>query len=496
MASLERLGPVRHDLFVLDEARERISVGKSSANDLVIDDDPAISRVHALLERAGPAWCLTDVGATNGTIVNGERILLTTRLVDCDELLLGRTRLLYRDRDARHEATTERVSGAPDLTKTEKRVLIELCRPVLSGSTFTEPASVAAIAHALYVGEGAVRQHLGRLYDKFGIQSEPGVQSSSPPRERGHPAERSDDARPQARRRLVRRRSSPHVANASHSTDAAASINALVRHSKDSWSETTLESWKRCNPRSPTTRRSRAWNPSDVETRSKHRFENEDSTCLCFYVFLYGYTAVLCAVLSARDAKRPDPLPTWWLGALAAIALVLLVRGAIRAVVVSDRGITIRSLLWTHEIAWSSEPRYLVSRGEDGACTLCLEVRLGRVLKRRVDASTNGVRSLADALEALDPGGSNRSTSLEPPNCVRRHIGGVIAALCVAVIGVAWAEGAYLAPVQDTGSRAGFVIGLTLAAAGVGLAFAALEVARRRSRLRAGTQSSNWWKEL
>ena len=175
MASLERLGPVRHDLFVLEETRERISVGKSSANDLVIDDDPAISRAHARLERAGPVWCLTDLGSTNGTIVNGERILLTTRLVDRDELLLGRTRLLYRDRDAPQEATTQRVGGAPERTKTEQLVLNELCRPVLSGNTFTEPASVGVIAKALYVGEGAVRQHLGRLYDKFGIQSEPGV---------------------------------------------------------------------------------------------------------------------------------------------------------------------------------------------------------------------------------------------------------------------------------------------------------------------------------
>ena len=175
MASLERFGPAGHDLVVLDPACDRISVGKSDDNDLVIDGDPAVSRVHAKLERMGPAWCITDLGAMNGTILNGERVLVTTRLGDGDEVLLGRTRLIYRDRDARPEATTERVAHAPTLTKGEKRVLVELCRPVLSGSTFTEPASVREMARTLYVGENAVKQHLGHMYDKFGIYSEPGL---------------------------------------------------------------------------------------------------------------------------------------------------------------------------------------------------------------------------------------------------------------------------------------------------------------------------------
>ena len=64
MATLERFGPAGHDLVVLDESRGRLSIGKSSNNDLPIDDDPAVSRVHAMLEHVGPAWCITDVGST------------------------------------------------------------------------------------------------------------------------------------------------------------------------------------------------------------------------------------------------------------------------------------------------------------------------------------------------------------------------------------------------------------------------------------------------
>jgi DNA-binding CsgD family transcriptional regulator len=40
---------------------------------------------------------------------------------------------------------------------------------VLSGDLFTEPASTRDVAAALFVSEAAVKQHLLRLYDKFGL---------------------------------------------------------------------------------------------------------------------------------------------------------------------------------------------------------------------------------------------------------------------------------------------------------------------------------------
>ncbi len=48
-------------------------------------------------------------------------------------------------------------------------MLVELCRPLLCGNAFTPPASVREIAEALYVTQAAVKQHIGHLYDKFGI---------------------------------------------------------------------------------------------------------------------------------------------------------------------------------------------------------------------------------------------------------------------------------------------------------------------------------------
>lgn len=49
-------------------------VGSAASNDLVLDD-PTISRFHCSIQREGGAWRIVDTGSTNGTRVNGVRIL-------------------------------------------------------------------------------------------------------------------------------------------------------------------------------------------------------------------------------------------------------------------------------------------------------------------------------------------------------------------------------------------------------------------------------------
>jgi predicted component of type VI protein secretion system len=147
----------------------RSTIGKAAENDIPVTDDPTASHLHAVLERFAAGWCVTDLGSSNGTWVNGERIWASRRLRHGDEIRVGQTRLVFRDPLASAGATTEAEQGPPALTTRERDVLVALCRPLLTRDMFTEPASTRAIADDLVITQAAVKQHLANLYEKFGI---------------------------------------------------------------------------------------------------------------------------------------------------------------------------------------------------------------------------------------------------------------------------------------------------------------------------------------
>lgn len=149
----------------LDSARA--TVGTDASNNISVQI-PSLSGVHAVFEQFGSAWCVRDLGSLNGTLVNGKRILSEYTLRDGDEVLLGKLRIVFHGTSA-GPRRTQAVDPPPGLTMREKDVLLALCRPLLGGDAFTEPSSIRAIAEALVVSEAAVKQHLARLYDKFGI---------------------------------------------------------------------------------------------------------------------------------------------------------------------------------------------------------------------------------------------------------------------------------------------------------------------------------------
>jgi len=148
---------------------DRATIGNADANDIVLSDDAMASRLHAVLERFPAAWCVTDLGSSNGTWVNGERIWASRRLRHGDEIRTGQSRLIFRDAPSGHEPQTEAEVSAPALTARERDVLIALCRPLLDRDLFTEPSSTRAIAEQLVITQAAVKQHLANLYDKFGV---------------------------------------------------------------------------------------------------------------------------------------------------------------------------------------------------------------------------------------------------------------------------------------------------------------------------------------
>jgi FHA domain/Bacterial regulatory proteins, luxR family len=150
---------------------DRMTVGKAAENDVALAEDPTASHLHAMLERFPAGWCVTDLGSSNGTWVNGKRIWSSHRLKHGDEIRVGQTRLIFRDPVSTAGAPTEAEVAPPSLTARECDVLLALCRPLLDRDMFTEPASTRSIADELVITQAAVKQHLANLYDKFGVTS-------------------------------------------------------------------------------------------------------------------------------------------------------------------------------------------------------------------------------------------------------------------------------------------------------------------------------------
>jgi FhaA, N-terminal domain/FHA domain len=76
---------------------QRVTViGRSSEADVRLDDANA-SRRHAELRRIGDGYSLVDLGSTNGTEVNGQRIQ-ETALMNGDVISVGTTRITFERR--------------------------------------------------------------------------------------------------------------------------------------------------------------------------------------------------------------------------------------------------------------------------------------------------------------------------------------------------------------------------------------------------------------
>jgi pSer/pThr/pTyr-binding forkhead associated (FHA) protein len=58
-------------------------------------DEPLVSRRHARVERRGEGWVVVDLGSTNFTRVNGQRVRRERELEHGDEIRLGRTKLTF-----------------------------------------------------------------------------------------------------------------------------------------------------------------------------------------------------------------------------------------------------------------------------------------------------------------------------------------------------------------------------------------------------------------
>ncbi len=88
--------PTGREHFLVNDA---IRIGRAVENDIVITSR-RVSREHARVQREGRRAVLVDLGSTNGTYLNGERVLAPVELRDGDSVSIGDVVLTYHDPDS------------------------------------------------------------------------------------------------------------------------------------------------------------------------------------------------------------------------------------------------------------------------------------------------------------------------------------------------------------------------------------------------------------
>ena len=109
-AGLGRSGPRRKTMRLvvqrspsLDEGDEfplnsaPVTVGRGGQNDLVLNGDEFASARHARIEARGDGVWVQDLGSTNGTYVNGARVVGAQRVKAGDVVRVGDTDLVVEE---------------------------------------------------------------------------------------------------------------------------------------------------------------------------------------------------------------------------------------------------------------------------------------------------------------------------------------------------------------------------------------------------------------
>ena len=73
-----------------------VRIGRSRRGNHIIIQDPMVSSTHAEICAQGGEHYIQDLRSTNGTFVNGVRVVQPHPLCDGDHIILGGTEWLYR----------------------------------------------------------------------------------------------------------------------------------------------------------------------------------------------------------------------------------------------------------------------------------------------------------------------------------------------------------------------------------------------------------------
>ena len=133
--------------------KESTRIGRAAENEIVVLEKRA-SREHARIRREGRRSLLEDLGSTNGTFLNGERVNGTISLRDGDQVTVGDVTFTFHDPEM-----TSAETPFPKLEVNLEAAEIRLDRKLVALS----PKEFALLAH-LHQNRGKVcsKDEIGR----------------------------------------------------------------------------------------------------------------------------------------------------------------------------------------------------------------------------------------------------------------------------------------------------------------------------------------------
>ena len=125
---LDNAGPFLTDPSGFEHRLTSLSatIGRAVECDIVIASK-SVSREHTRIRRDGRRWFVDDLGSTNGTWLNGERVIGSLALQDGDSLEVGGVTFVFHDPD-----TTTRESPIPDLEVDTSAGLVRVNRKMVA----------------------------------------------------------------------------------------------------------------------------------------------------------------------------------------------------------------------------------------------------------------------------------------------------------------------------------------------------------------------------
>ena len=141
-----------------------LTIGRDPANDLVIDHKLA-SRRHARFEQDETGFYIRDLDSTNGTYLNGERVVDRQLLRNNDEVWVADTVMVFRDPEATMKGTPPPVARRRVLEPEEELRVDSKAKEVWLRGKLLDPPLTAKEFQLLEL----LYRHKGEVISKEGI---------------------------------------------------------------------------------------------------------------------------------------------------------------------------------------------------------------------------------------------------------------------------------------------------------------------------------------